>query len=158
MEIPESPRPFVILMVGVNGSGKTTTIGKLARRFRDQGLKVMLAAGDTFRAAAVEQRDDSTMERAASGQALIVAGFADRAARDGALAALRESGIQKPATVHTLRHSYATHLYGAGVDLRMIQSYLGHSSIQTTTIYVHLSPEAEAPAIEALNRVISCVP
>jgi fused signal recognition particle receptor len=55
LEIPESPRPFVILMVGVNGSGKTTTIGKLARRFRDQGLKVMLAAGDTFRAAAVEQ-------------------------------------------------------------------------------------------------------
>jgi len=42
-------------MVGVNGAGKTTTIGKLARRFSDQGLKVMLAAGDTFRAAAVEQ-------------------------------------------------------------------------------------------------------
>jgi len=47
--------PYVILMVGVNGAGKTTTIGKLARRFRDQGFSVMLAAGDTFRAAAVEQ-------------------------------------------------------------------------------------------------------
>ena len=47
--------PFVILMVGVNGAGKTTTIGKLARKYQDQGLKVMLAAGDTFRAAAVEQ-------------------------------------------------------------------------------------------------------
>ncbi|MHA7815856.1 MAG: signal recognition particle-docking protein FtsY [Pseudohaliea sp.] len=47
--------PFVILMVGVNGVGKTTTIGKLARRFRDEGRSVMLAAGDTFRAAAVEQ-------------------------------------------------------------------------------------------------------
>ena len=47
--------PFVILMVGVNGAGKTTTIGKLARRFKDKGLSVMLAAGDTFRAAAVEQ-------------------------------------------------------------------------------------------------------
>jgi fused signal recognition particle receptor len=47
--------PFVILMVGVNGAGKTTTIGKLARRFKDQGFSVMLAAGDTFRAAAVEQ-------------------------------------------------------------------------------------------------------
>ena len=47
--------PFVILMVGVNGAGKTTTIGKLARRFKDDGLEVMLAAGDTFRAAAVEQ-------------------------------------------------------------------------------------------------------
>jgi fused signal recognition particle receptor len=48
-------RPQVVLMVGVNGSGKTTTIGKLARQFRDQGKSVMLAAGDTFRAAAIEQ-------------------------------------------------------------------------------------------------------
>lgn len=47
--------PFVILVVGVNGAGKTTTIGKLAHRFQSQGLSVMLAAGDTFRAAAVEQ-------------------------------------------------------------------------------------------------------
>jgi fused signal recognition particle receptor len=54
LEISAS-RPFVILMVGVNGAGKTTTIGKLARRFRGEGLSVMLAAGDTFRAAAVEQ-------------------------------------------------------------------------------------------------------
>lgn len=48
-------RPWVILMVGVNGAGKTTTIGKLAKRLQGQGLSVMLAAGDTFRAAAVEQ-------------------------------------------------------------------------------------------------------
>lgn len=47
--------PFVILMVGVNGAGKTTTIGKLARKFQAEGKSVMLAAGDTFRAAAVEQ-------------------------------------------------------------------------------------------------------
>jgi len=47
--------PFVILMVGVNGAGKTTTIGKLAKRFLDEGRTVLLAAGDTFRAAAVEQ-------------------------------------------------------------------------------------------------------
>src|SRR5690606_6089310 len=47
--------PFVILMVGVNGVGKTTTIGKLAKRFQQEGRSVMLAAGDTFRAAAVEQ-------------------------------------------------------------------------------------------------------
>ncbi|THD10961.1 signal recognition particle-docking protein FtsY [Metallibacterium scheffleri] len=48
-------RPFVVLMVGVNGAGKTTTIGKLAQRYRHEGRSVMLAAGDTFRAAAVEQ-------------------------------------------------------------------------------------------------------
>ena len=59
VEVPLSIRPvdgpFVILMVGVNGAGKTTTIGKMARRFKDDGYSVMLAAGDTFRAAAVEQ-------------------------------------------------------------------------------------------------------
>ena len=53
--IPESDGPFVMLMVGVNGVGKTTTIGKLAKQFQAQGKSVILAAGDTFRAAAVEQ-------------------------------------------------------------------------------------------------------
>lgn len=55
LKVPELDTPFVILMVGVNGAGKTTTIGKLAHRFLDDGKSVMLAAGDTFRAAAVEQ-------------------------------------------------------------------------------------------------------
>ncbi len=55
LEIPAGGMPFVILMVGVNGAGKTTTIGKLARKFKDDGYSVMLAAGDTFRAAAIEQ-------------------------------------------------------------------------------------------------------
>ncbi|QBZ83983.1 Signal recognition particle receptor FtsY [Hydrogenovibrio crunogenus] len=53
--LPEKEGPFVILMVGVNGVGKTTTIGKLAKKFQNEGKSVMLAAGDTFRAAAVEQ-------------------------------------------------------------------------------------------------------
>ncbi len=53
--IDSGPQPFVVLVVGVNGSGKTTTIGKLARACRDEGRKVVLAAGDTFRAAAIEQ-------------------------------------------------------------------------------------------------------
>ncbi|MDZ4729277.1 MAG: signal recognition particle-docking protein FtsY [Xanthomonadales bacterium] len=53
--VDESKKPFVILMVGINGAGKTTTIGKLAQRYKEDGLSVMLAAGDTFRAAAVEQ-------------------------------------------------------------------------------------------------------
>jgi len=55
LRVDAAVRPFVILVVGVNGSGKTTTIGKLARRLKSEGLKVMLAAGDTFRAAAIEQ-------------------------------------------------------------------------------------------------------
>ena len=55
LHIDVAKRPFVLLMVGVNGVGKTTTIGKLARRFQHDGYSVLLAAGDTFRAAAVEQ-------------------------------------------------------------------------------------------------------
>ena len=55
LEIDASKKPFVILVVGVNGSGKTTTIGKLAAKLSAEGRKVMLAAGDTFRAAAIEQ-------------------------------------------------------------------------------------------------------
>ncbi|ABR00328.1 signal recognition particle-docking protein FtsY [Haemophilus influenzae] len=55
LEIDSTKKPYVILMVGVNGVGKTTTIGKLARKFQAEGKSVLLAAGDTFRAAAVEQ-------------------------------------------------------------------------------------------------------
>jgi fused signal recognition particle receptor len=55
LELRADARPFVILMVGINGAGKTTTIGKLAKRLQNEGKSVMLAAGDTFRAAAVEQ-------------------------------------------------------------------------------------------------------
>src|ERR1700679_4105898 len=53
--VKEEKKPFVILVAGVNGTGKTTTIGKLAKRFGETGAKVTIAAGDTFRAAAIEQ-------------------------------------------------------------------------------------------------------
>jgi site-specific recombinase XerD len=69
-------------------------------------------------------------------------------------AALQESGVQKEASVHTLRHSYATHLLEAGVHLRLIQAYLGHSSPKTTALYTHLTREANALATDAINRVM----
>ena len=68
--------------------------------------------------------------------------------------ALVESGIQKDATVHTLRHSYATHLLEARVSLRLIQAYLGHASPDTTILYTHLTPQVEAPAVAAINRLV----
>lgn len=55
LQIPDGTKPYIILVVGVNGVGKTTTIGKLAHQFKKQGKKVLLGAGDTFRAAAVDQ-------------------------------------------------------------------------------------------------------
>ena len=70
-------------------------------------------------------------------------------------AALQQSGVQKSATVHTLRHSYATHLLEAGVSLRVIQAYLGHSSLKTTLIYTHLTRKAEDLAVEAIDRVMN---
>ena len=78
-----------------------------------------------------------------------------RAIQKAFQAVLKESGIQKLATVHTLRHSYATHLLQAGVSLRVIQVYLGHSSIETTAIYTHLTRQMEAPALDAIQQVLT---
>lgn len=69
-------------------------------------------------------------------------------------AALKETGINKPASVHTLRHSYATHLLEAGVTLRHIQVYLGHNSVQTTSFYTHLTAISNTQACEAIDQLM----
>ncbi len=69
-------------------------------------------------------------------------------------AAVAECGFQKHVTVHTLRHSWATHLLEAGVNLRLIQTWLGHSSPTTTALYTHLTPKTEAQATAALNQLL----
>jgi site-specific recombinase XerD len=74
----------------------------------------------------------------------------------GALkAALRDCSISRPITIHSLRHSYATHLLEAGVNLRFIQQYLGHSSPATTAIYTHLTEPASRDAVQTLNHIMS---
>ena len=70
-------------------------------------------------------------------------------------AALRESGVSKDATVHTLRHSYATHLLESGLNLRIIQEYLGHASPTTTAIYTHLTSASEMQAVETINEMVA---
>jgi len=69
-------------------------------------------------------------------------------------AALRASGIGKKASVHTLRHSYATHLLEAGINLRLIQEYLGHNSPQTTALYTHLTSKAQEMATQVIHRLM----
>jgi site-specific recombinase XerD len=72
-------------------------------------------------------------------------------------AAVREVGIHKKATVHTLRHSYATHLLEAGVNLRIIQSYLGHASPKTTAVYTHLTSITEAQSRDTIEKIVACL-
>jgi site-specific recombinase XerD len=73
-------------------------------------------------------------------------------------AALQESGVNKAASVHTLRHSWATHLLEAGVNLRLIQIWMGHNSLQTTALYTHLTRPAEEVAARAINQVMADLP
>jgi site-specific recombinase XerD len=72
--------------------------------------------------------------------------------------ALGRAGIHKRASVHTLRHSYSTHLLEAGVNLRMIQEYLGHNSPITTSVYTHLTKKAESVARKYIDQIMGDLP
>jgi len=95
----------------------------------------------------------------ASGRGGIHRSTAERATplsnvQDAFRLALHQSGISKKASVHTLRHSYATHLLEAGVNLRLIQEYLGHNSAETTSLYTHLTARAQEAATQVIQQLM----
>ena len=67
---------------------------------------------------------------------------------------VQELKFQKAISIHTLRHSYATHLLEAGVNLRLIQQYLGHSSLQTTMVYLHLTTASQEQAVARIEELM----
>jgi len=84
--------------------------------------------------------------------------LSDRGVRKAFHAALQASGVTKAACVHTLRHSWATHLLEAGVNLRIIQVWLGHRSPTTTALYTHITDKAEQLATSALDALTAGMP
>jgi integrase/recombinase XerD len=65
-----------------------------------------------------------------------------------------ELEFKKAISIHSLRHSYATHLLEAGINLRLIQQYLGHSSLQTTMVYLHLTTVSQEQAVARIERLM----
>jgi integrase/recombinase XerD len=72
--------------------------------------------------------------------------------------AVQAAGVNKPATIHSLRHSWATHLLESGVSVRVLQLWMGHTSPTTTAIYTHLTQHAEQAAATALDRMTAGLP
>jgi site-specific recombinase XerD len=70
---------------------------------------------------------------------------------------VKQLGFKKKISVHTLRHSYATHLLEAGVNIRRIQQYLGHASLNTTMIYLHLTTQGHERACDIINNLMQAV-
>jgi site-specific recombinase XerD len=79
--------------------------------------------------------------------------MSDSVVQKAVKAAAQEAGIHKPVSVHTLRHSFATHLLLNGVDIRQIQEYLGHANVETTMIYTHVVKEFRTPARSPLDML-----
>lgn len=89
-------------------------------------------------------------ERSTTSQAI-----SKRSLQYATLKSKREAGINKPGSIHTLRHSYATHLLDSGVNIRVIQEYLGHKSLKSTMIYTHLTTNSKELSLAKINELMN---
>ena len=125
------------------GAGEARLPDALARKYpqagREWGWQFVFPAQNL----SVDPRGEQVRRHHASDMVL------QRAVKE----AVAKAGIDKPVSVHTLRHSFATHLLLAGVDLRQIQEYLGHASVETTMIYTHVVKNLRTPATSPLDRL-----
>ena len=117
-----------------NGKGRTKSPCSLCRNRILKNPPPVLANPSTYRSAFFPSRRDAGHWIDLATKPITV-----RAVQRAFQCALQESGIRKAVTVHSLRHSYGTHLLEAGVNLRIIQTYLGHASPTSTAIYTHLT-------------------
>ena len=112
-----------------------------------RGWRVNRRATDTEQAAALSAHQGKATEA-----------MSESSVQNAFRLALAASGVSKPASVHTLRHSYATHLLEEGVNIRVVSAYLGHASIEQTAVYLHLTEASEARTHEALARMLGTLP
>jgi len=80
--------------------------------------------------------------------------MARRSVQEAMQRVVQQLGLRKAVTIHTLRHSYATHLLEAGVNIRLIQQYLGHSSLQTTMVYLHVTTVSQEQAVAKIEALM----
>jgi integrase/recombinase XerD len=128
------------------------------KRGKDRYVPLPQQTLDLLRAYWVTHRHPVWLFPGGGGVSTAIKPLDSRGVQKAFRAALAESGINKAATVRTLRHSWATHLLEAGINLRLIQVWLGHKSLSTTAIYTHLTVEGQVSATQIINDLMADLP
>jgi site-specific recombinase XerD len=168
-KVVDNPKHKLLLLIGYGAGLRVSEIVNLKWSdilFAEHKIHIKYAKGKKDRLVMLPYSIISALEnykRTFKGTYYVFEGqfagepYSARSAQEILKSAIIKAGLEKKATMHTLRHSFATHLLEGGTDIRYIQQFLGHSSIKTTTIYTHLSKSAvdkiESPLDKLVNRV-----
>lgn len=163
--VVDNPKHKLLLLIGYGAGLRVSEIVSLEWRdilFSEHKIHVKNAKGKKDRMVMLPYSIVSTLEyyrRLYQTKKYVFEGqfagepYSTRSVQEVMRLALIKSGLEKKATVHTLRHSFATHLLENGTDIRYIQQFLGHSSIKTTTIYTHITSNAINKIQSPLDRL-----